>query len=87
MTRKTRSRNRRLAASARILVALAMLLALPLGASAQGCSMCRETAGFQKDRAVGALKRGIVALAIPPAGIAVGLVWLTWKRANRFASS
>lgn len=46
--------------------------------------MCRETAGFQKDRAIGSLKRGIIALAIPPAGIACGLIWLTWKRSNRF---
>ena len=48
--------------------------------------MCRETAAFQKDRAIGALQRGIAALAIPPVGIAIGLAWFTWKRSKRFAS-
>ena len=67
------------------LLTLGILLALPVAASAQGCSMCRETAAFQKDRAVGALKRGIVMLAVPPAAIAGGFVWLTWKRSGRFA--
>ncbi len=47
--------------------------------------MCRETAAFQKGRAIDSLKRGIVALAIPPAGVALGLGWITWKRRNRFA--
>ncbi len=87
MTRKLLGQDRRQATAARIVLVLAMLLALPFWASAQGCSMCRETAAFQKDRAVGALKRGIAALAIPPAGIAIGLAWLTWKRSNRFSSN
>ena len=69
-----------------VALALGLWLALPGTATAQGCSMCRETAGFQKDRAIGSLKRGIVALAIPPVGIAGGLIWLTWKRSNRFHS-
>ena len=45
--------------------------------------MCRETASFETDRAIDALKRGILTLAIPPMGIALGVAWLTWKRANR----
>ena len=75
------------AASLRALCLLALLVAMPFEASAQGCSMCRETAAFQKDRAIGALQRGIAALAIPPLGIAIGLAWFTWKRSNRFASN
>lgn len=65
-------------------LAAGLWLGLPGPVAAQGCSMCRETAGFQKDRAIGSLKRGIVALAIPPIGIAGGLIWLTWKRSHRF---
>lgn len=65
-------------------LSLGLWLTFPGTLAAQGCSMCRETAGFQKDRAIGSLKRGIIALAIPPAGIACGLIWLTWKRSNRF---
>ena len=79
---RTSRRSRRFL---RALLAIALLAALPAFAPGQGCSMCRETAAFQKGRAIDSLKRGIVALAIPPAGIAFGLAWLTWKRSNRFA--
>lgn len=48
--------------------------------------MCRETAAMQKDRALAALQRGIGVLAVPPLAIATGVVWLVWKRRNRFAS-
>lgn len=72
--------------SLRVLSLLVLLLAVPVGSSGQGCPMCRETAAFQKGRAVDSLKRGIVALAIPPAGIFLGLAWLTWKRSNRFST-
>lgn len=68
------------------LLALGLLLGLPVLSPGQGCPMCRETAAFQKGRAIDSLKRGIVALAIPPAGVALGLAWVTWKRSNRFSS-
>ena len=86
MTRRLRRRHGCPVSLARVMFALAMLAAVPGGTSAQGCSMCRETAAFQKDRALGALQRGIAVLAIPPAGIAAGLAWFTWKRSRRFAS-
>lgn len=86
MTAAARKRGSRLAGPACILFAVAVLAAFPVPVAAQGCSMCRETAGFQKDRAISALKRGILTLAIPPAGIAIGLSWIVWKRSNRFAS-
>ncbi len=70
----------------RALLALGLLLGLPALSSGQGCPMCRETAAFQKGRAVDSLKRGIVALAIPPVGVALGLAWVTWKRSNRFST-
>lgn len=70
-------------ASACAVVVLGVFLALPVTAPSQGCPMCRETAGFETDRAIDALKRGILTLAIPPIGIALGVAWLTWKRANR----
>lgn len=64
----------------------ALLLVLAIQAPAQGCSMCRETAGFQRDRAITALQRGILTLAIPPVAIGLGLAWLTWKRTRRFST-
>ena len=86
MTAATRTRGSRPAGPACTLLAAVALAAFPVPAAAQGCPMCRETAGFQKDRAISALKRGILTLAIPPAGIAAGLAWLVWKRSDRFAS-
>lgn len=76
-----RSKNR-----FRVLVAFMLLLAVPATDAAQGCPMCRETAAFQKGRAVDSLKRGILVLAIPPTAVALGLIWVTWKRSDRFAA-
>ncbi len=68
------------------ILAAVLLLAVPARAPAQGCTMCRETAAMQKDRALTALQRGIGVLAVPPLAIATGVVWLVWKRRNRFAN-
>ena len=80
-TGSRRSKNR-----FRVLVAFMLLvLTVPATNAAQGCPMCRETAAFQKGRAVDSLKRGILVLAIPPTAVALGLIWVTWKRSDRFA--
>lgn len=42
--------------------------------------MCRETASFQKARAIDALQSGIVLLGLPPLAIIGGLGWLTYRR-------
>ena len=86
MTASSASNVRRLALPACVILAVVLLVALPPRASAQGCSMCRETAAMQKDRALTALQRGIGVLAVPPLAIATGVIWLVWKRRNRFAS-
>ncbi len=49
--------------------------------------MCRETAAYQKDRAVNALKNGIVLLAIPPLVIIGGIGWMTYRRWNESGGS
>ena len=79
-----KARQARLLACA--ILAATLLLAAPSRAPAQGCTMCRETAAMQKDRALTALQRGIGVLAVPPLAIATGVVWLVWKRRNRFAN-
>jgi len=56
------------------------LLAVVPMAQAQGCSMCRETASFQKARAIDALQSGIVLLGLPPLAIIGGLGWMTYRR-------
>lgn len=67
--------------------ALYGLLAAAPEARAQGCSMCRETASYQKERAVDALKDGIVLLAVPPLAIIGGIGWVTWRRWNESGGS
>ncbi len=42
--------------------------------------MCRETASFQKARAVDALQSGIVLLGLPPLAIIGGIAWMTYRR-------
>lgn len=44
--------------------------------------MCRETAAYQKTRAISALQDGIVLLAIPPFAIIAGIGWITYRRWN-----
>lgn len=78
--------SRRSRSLVRVLFAFMLLLPVPATDAAQGCPMCRETAAFQKGRAVDSLKRGILVLAIPPTAVALGLIWVTWKRSDRFAA-
>ena len=86
MTQPDSAKPRPLALWLCALLAAILLLAGPISASAQGCTMCRETAAMQKDRALTALQRGIGVLAVPPLAIATGVIWLVWKRRNRFAN-
>jgi hypothetical protein len=57
-------------------VAVGLILCGPLAAQ---CAMCREAASYQRQEAINALKRGIIVLAIPPAGIIVGIACLTYR--------
>jgi hypothetical protein len=41
--------------------------------------MCRESAAYQRQEAIDALKRGILVLAFPPAAIVVGIACLTYR--------
>ncbi|MYB51266.1 MAG: hypothetical protein F4X77_03545 [Acidobacteriia bacterium] len=86
MTESSSPKARQASLLACAILAATLLLAAPSRAPAQGCTMCRETAAMQKDRALTALQRGIGVLAVPPLAIATGVVWLVWKRRNRFAN-
>ncbi len=63
------------------LATLGIMLSGPLWAQ---CSMCKETASFQKAEAIEALNRGIILLAIPPAAIIGGLFWITYRHRNGY---
>lgn len=63
------------------LACLAVALSGPIWAQ---CQMCKETASFQKAEAIEALNNGIILLAIPPAAIVGGLVFLTYRHRNGY---
>jgi hypothetical protein len=70
--------NRTLQRARRWLVAAALGLAL-CGPLAAQCAMCRESAAFQRQEALDALKAGILVLAFPPVAIIVGIACLTYR--------
>ena len=62
-----------------MLAGLSLALAGPLAAQ---CVMCRESAKYQREEALLAINRGIIVLAIPPAAIALGIGWVTYRHRN-----
>ncbi len=53
---------------------LLLALASPLRGSAQGCSMCRDTAAGSTPQMRQALRRAILLMGIPAMGIFVGVL-------------
>ena len=75
------ARSPLLAARSLLLAAALMPAAGPLWSQ---CSMCKQTASYQKESAIEALNQGIILLAIPPAVILGGLVWLTYRHRDGY---
>ena len=71
----------RKAARAALLAAALTLAGGPVWAQ---CQMCKKTASYQKASAIEALNQGIILLAIPPAAIIGGIVWLTYRHRNGY---
>jgi len=63
---------------------LALALSSPVFAQ---CSMCKESAKYQREEAITALKKGIVLLAVPPVGIVAGIGWAAYRNRNTFLGS
>jgi hypothetical protein len=55
---------------------------LPMGASAQGCAMCYQSAAASGSRSIRALRSGIFILMVPPFLICVGVSYLAYRRRN-----
>lgn len=60
-----------------ITLALAALLLLP--ASSFACSACRDTTAGSAPQAREGLRKGILVLGIPAAGVFAGILILAWK--------
>lgn len=61
------------------LALLAAVLALPALASAQGCSMCRDTAAGSAPKMRQSLRRAIPVLGIPAAAVFLAMLGVAWR--------
>ena len=74
----------KLAGGAARVAVVAVTLALLAGPLWAQCQMCKKTASYQKASAIEALNKGIILLAIPPAAIIGGIVWLTYRHRDGY---
>ncbi len=79
-----RSMLAKLAGAAARSALLAVALVLAAGPMWAQCQMCKKTASYQKASAIEALNKGIILLAIPPAAIIGGIVWLTYRHRDGY---
>jgi hypothetical protein len=64
-------------------VALAMLAA-PLPAFSQSCSLCYTQAASAGARMIQALRSGILILIVPPTFMSVGMIFIVYRKRNQF---
>ncbi len=65
------------------LVGLA-LLAGPLPAFSQSCSLCYTQAASAGARMIQALRSGILILILPPTFMSVGMIFIVYRKRNQF---
>lgn len=65
------------------LVGLAMLAA-PLPALSQSCSLCYTQAASAGTRMIQALRSGILILIVPPTFMSVGMIFIVYRKRNQF---
>jgi len=65
------------------LVAIA-LLAAPLPAFSQSCSLCYTQAASAGARMIQALRSGILILIVPPTFMSVGMIFIVYRKRNQF---
>jgi hypothetical protein len=60
------------------------LLAAPLPAAAQSCSLCYTRAASSGARMIQALRSGILILIVPPTFMSVGMIFIVYRKRNQF---
>jgi len=75
-------RKSHLSVALTLVAAVAILLCLPTVGSAQGCALCYQSAASAGQRAIQALRNGIVILIIPPFFICSAITYLVYRRRN-----
>ena len=66
-----------------VLVGLTML-ASPLPAFSQSCSLCYTQAASAGARMIQALRSGILILIAPPTFMSVGMIFIVYRKRNQF---
>jgi len=66
------------------LMALAAILVMPSLAAAQGCALCVTQAAQGGHRFIDALRSGILVLVFPPMAISIALIYISWRKRNKF---
>jgi hypothetical protein len=61
-----------------------LMLAAPLPAVAQSCSLCYTRAASSGARMIQALRSGILILIVPPTFMSVGLIFILYRKRNQF---
>jgi len=64
------------------LVGLAML-AIPLPAFSQSCSLCYTQAASAGSRMIQALRSGILILIVPPTFMSVGMIFIVYRKRHQ----
>jgi hypothetical protein len=61
-----------------------LMLAAPLPAVAQSCSLCYTRAASSGARMIQALRSGILILILPPTFMSVGMIFIVYRKRNQF---
>ena len=61
-----------------------LMLAAPLPAVAQSCSLCYTRAASSGNRMIQALRSGILILIVPPTFMSVGMIFIVYRKRNHF---
>jgi hypothetical protein len=61
-----------------------LMLAAPLPAGAQSCSLCYTQAASSGARMIQALRSGILILIVPPTFMSVGMIFILYRKRNQF---
>src|ERR1700680_1966785 len=64
-----------------------LMLAAPLPAVAQSCSLCYTRAASSGARMIQALRSGILILIVPPTLMSVGMIFIVHHKRNQFKRS
>jgi hypothetical protein len=61
-----------------------LMLATPLPAVAQTCSLCYSRAASSGARMIQALRSGILIMIVPPTLMSLGMIFILYRKRNQF---